>query len=138
MTPLSSTTPATPLPAAKIAEPELDAAGGTVDLPAGAQLVVPSGAFAGRTRVTPQLVPNSHWQGFFRYHPISQPLRLEARQSNTPAAVTHARETATVRGARLRTCGPDAPLSYAGLSLRAGSTSPLTASGLNDLAIENA
>ena len=82
---------------------EVGPEGGTVDLPGGGQLIVPAGAVQVRTRFSRYSVEMNQVGGLRRYHPLGEAVHVEARRSDTGAAVTTLQRSAT---ARLNFSGP--------------------------------
>lgn len=71
--------------------------GGIVDLPGGAELIMPSGALLAPGRVSRNSVEMRLSNGLFRYHPIDQPMHIEARRIDNAAPLSQLQIPATVR-----------------------------------------
>ena len=80
--------------------------GGTVDLPNGAELVVPAGALPARSRFSRYTVEMRLSEDLFRHNPIDQPIHVEARRSDNSSPVTQLQRPATLR---LKLDRPDVP-----------------------------
>lgn len=93
-------TPTIPRPGAPnagTAEPEVDVAGGTIDLARGAKLELPAGGLAGRSRFSSHSVERRLTHGLTRFHPVGEPIYIEAHRADTQAAVGRLLKAARLR-----------------------------------------
>ncbi|MGQ9675201.1 MAG: hypothetical protein ACUVX1_05990 [Chloroflexota bacterium] len=75
----------------------LEANGGAIDLMDGRQLLVPSGALPGRSRLYFHTVEMSASSGLPRYHPVDEAIHIEVRRADTGSLVSRLERPATVR-----------------------------------------
>ncbi|MBI4283735.1 MAG: hypothetical protein HY663_04625, partial [Chloroflexi bacterium] len=76
---------------------EIGTDGGIVDLPGDGEFIVPSGALSAPIRVSRYSVEMRLAAGLLPYHPIDQPVTIEARRSDNQTSVTKLQRPATIR-----------------------------------------
>lgn len=77
--------------------PEVGPEGGTVDLPLGGELVIPSGALPSRSRFSRNAVELRHSNDLFRFNPMGDAIQIEARRSSDGTSVTRLQRSATLK-----------------------------------------